>query len=317
MALTSRDRNNPNSIDCTKNGMTTYDCWKNDFRCLAHNLTCDQPMTTTGAKTNCRENGNGYLEPITRYVQFLSQLRPASKLLIGGIWSPTVLDNPSSDVSKPGKLIVDYDPNVCVPGAGVTCSTETLNRGQGAKAACLNPVDANFFGQAQIRLSSFARIFPATVRTEQSICEPQNYGTVLTSIGNRLTIASSTFCLPSQPKLDVGGNAVCTVGFVDETAPNATPTAQLPRCGASCCSAWAKAGGASAPNAQPVPNDPTIVAACSAEPDCFCALPNPNTIAACKDFAGRDTSVAGVWVNAAPHQTPAGKVAKFVCENAP
>jgi hypothetical protein len=172
VAMNMRTQNNPNSIDCTKNGMSTYNCWKNDFRCLAYNLKCNEPMTTTGAKTGCTENGNGYLESIDKYVRFFSNLRSSNKLVLAGIWTPSMLDNPNSDVTKDGKLIIDYDDQVCVPGPGITCSTEALNRGKGMKAACLNTTDANFFGQAQIRLSSFIRKFDAQSRVEQSICEP-------------------------------------------------------------------------------------------------------------------------------------------------
>lgn len=315
--MTSRSQNNPSSLDCTKNGMSTYDCWKNDFRCLANNLKCNESMTIPGTKTGCSENGNGYLESLDKYVRFFSLLRPASKLVLAGIWAPTMLDNPNSDPTKVGKLITDYDDQVCVPGPGITCSTEALNRGKGVKAACLNPTDANFFGQAQLRLSSFIRKFPAESRAEQSICEPANYGTVLDTVTNKLSVRASAQCLGAAPKLDGAGNALCSVGLVDAALPDATPSILLPQCGASCCSAWAKAGGPSAPAALPVPTDSTIVSACTAQPDCYCALPNPNTTAACKDNSGRDTAVAGLWISAAPHQTPAGKLAKFVCEPAP
>ena len=316
--LTTRAQSNPNSIDCTKNGMSTYNCWKNDFRCLAYNLTCDQPLTTTGAKTNCKEDGNGYLESVDKYVTFLSTLRTSNKLVLAGIWTPTMLDNPNSDTTKDGKLIVDYDPAVCTPGPGVTCSTEALNRGQGSKAACLNATDNNFFGQAQIRLSSFIRKFDASSRVEQSICDPNNYVTVLNTVADRITSRASTNCLTGQPKTDQNGSPICIVGLVDANTPAALPDVRLPQCSSTCCKAWATAGD---PNnvdvagrtAKPVPNDPYIVGKCTADPDCYCAVANPTSNYGCKDAVGNDSAIVGLWIKSDPHFTPSGKVANVIC----
>ncbi len=313
VAMANRTQNNPNSIDCTKSGMSTYNCWKNDFRCLAYNLKCNEPMTTTGAKTGCTENGNGYLESIDKYVRFFSNLRSSNKIVLAGIWTPSMLDNPNSDAAKPGKLIVDYDDQVCVPGPGITCSTEALNRGKGMKAACLNATDANFFGQAQIRLSSFIRKFDAQSRVEQSICEPQNYATVLDVVADRITNRISANCLSGKPKTDSNGKPICIVGLVDANTPAAMPDVSLPQCSAKCCTAWAVAGSTTAPMAKPIPNDSTVIAACSADPDCYCAVPNPTSNVACKDSANQDTALAGLWIKADPHQTPSGKVANFMC----
>ena len=316
--LTTRAQSNPNSIDCTKNGMSTYNCWKNDFRCLAYNLSCDQPLTATGAKTNCKESGNGYLESVDKYVRFFSNLRSSNKLVLAGIWTPTMLDNPNSDTTKDGKLIVDYDPAVCTPGPGVTCSTEALNRGQGSKAACLNATDNNFFGQAQIRLSSFIRKFDASSRVEQSICDPNNYVTVLNTVADRITSRASTNCLTGQPKTDQNGSPICIVGLVDANTPAALPDVRLPQCSSTCCKAWATAGD---PNnvdvagrtAKPVPNDPYIVGKCTADPDCYCAVANPTSNYGCKDAVGNDSAIVGLWIKSDPHFTPSGKVANVIC----
>ena len=98
--MTARAQNNPNSVDCTKSGQSTYNCWKNDFRCLANNLKCNETLISTGAKTGCTENNNGYLESIDKYVRFFSNLRPSNKLVLAGIWTPSLLDNPNSDTTS-------------------------------------------------------------------------------------------------------------------------------------------------------------------------------------------------------------------------
>jgi len=313
VAMSNRSQNNPNSLDCTNSGMSTYNCWKNDFRCMAYNLKCNESMIYTGAKTGCVENGNGYLEPIDTYVRFFSNLRSSNKIVLAGIWTPTLLDNPNSDITKLGKLIVDYDDQICVPGPGIKCSTEALNRGKGAKAACLNATDANFFGQAQLRLSSFIRKFDSASRVEQNVCEPATYGTVLDVVADRITNRISANCLSGKPKTDANGNPICIVGLVDANTPAAMPDVRLPVCSAGCCKAWATAGSPTAPTAKTIPNDPTIVAACSADPDCYCAVPNPTSNVACTDTTGQDTALSGLWIKADPHQTPSGKVANFMC----
>jgi hypothetical protein len=316
--LTARAQNNPNTIDCTKNGMSTYNCWKNDFRCTAYNVKCNEPMTSTGAKTGCTESGNGYLEPVDKYVRFFGNLRSSNKLVLAGIWTPTLLDNLNSDTTKVGKLVVDYDPLLCVPGPGITCSSEALIRGQGVSAACQSATDASISGQAQLRLSKFIRSFDAAVRTEQSVCEPQNYGSMLDGVADRIISKIPAPCFDAKVKTDASGKPACVVGLVDSATPNAVPKVALPQCGTSCCSAWAVAGATTADpqtsTARPVPNDPTITSACQTEPgDCYCAVSNATSKYACKDSAGQDTALAGLWIKMAPHQPPAGQAASFLC----
>ncbi|MBL8636320.1 MAG: hypothetical protein JNM40_24055 [Myxococcales bacterium] len=316
--MTARAQNNPNTIDCAKSGMSTYNCWKNNFRCTANNLTCKEPMTTVGAKTGCVENNNGYLESIDKYVRFFSNLRSSSKIVLAGIWAPTLLDNLSSETTKVGKLIVDGDPLLCVPGPGITCPSDALIHGQGTNAACKSTTDASFVGQAQLRLSKFIRSFDTTARVEQSICEPQNYGSALDEVAERIVSKIPAHCLGARVKTDASGKAACVVGLVDSVNPSAVPKVALAQCSTSCCNAWAVAGATTTDpltlTARPVPNDPTISAACTSEPgDCYCAVSNAGSKYACKDVAGQDTSLAGLWIKMAPHVPPAGQVASFVC----
>lgn len=304
--MSARRFNNPDTIDCSNATQSPLpaSCFRNDFRCLANNIKCTESLTSTGVKTNCTESGNGYLESVDKYVRFFSQLRGPGALVLAGIWTPSMLDNPGGDPARDGKLELDYDDLVCVPGSGMTCGTEALNRGKGAKAACQNKSDAKFFGQAQLRLSKFVRNFPSSARIEQSVCEPQNFGAVLDVVAERITKGVSAYCLTAAPKQDQTGAPLCVVGLIDEGTPHAIPDTQFPTCSARCCAAWSAAGTASAPMAKPVPSDPTIVAACGAEPDCFCAVSNPSC---------PDTALASLWISQSPHQTPADKVATFKC----
>lgn len=315
VALASRSSNNPNFIDCSKNGQSTYNCWNNDFRCLAHNLTCDQPLTSAGKKTNCKENGNGYLDPVSKYVRFFSNLRAQNKLVLAGIWTPTMLDNLAASDTKPGKLEVDFE-NCSTP----PCGSEKLNRGSGAKAACINGTDPNFFGQAQIRLSSFIRSFDAKYVTEKSICDPTNYTAVLDFVAERITNAVSANCLSGLVKTDSAGKPACVVGLVDATTPGAAPdpNGTLPQCSSKCCTAWAMAGDPNNPvaigkTAKPSPTDPYIQQECLPETaNCYCVVSNKTSTYACKSEVG-DATLAGVWMTTPPHQTPSDKVVNFMC----
>jgi hypothetical protein len=303
--LSARSLNNPAFSDCTNANQSPLpaSCYRNDFRCLAYNLACNEPLSTPGLKTGCHENGNGYLESIDKYVRFFSQRDPGS-LVLAGIWTPSLLDNPKGDPARDGKLEVEYDPLICKAGGSVSCGTDALNRGRGSKAACQSPSDPQFFGQAQLRLSKFVRSFPASARVEQSVCEPQNFGSVLDVVADRIGRGVGSYCLSAKPRPDSSGAPICVVGLVDESTPSAVPDSKLPQCSAKCCGAWSAAGGPSAPTAQPVPSDPSIVQACGADPSCFCAVASP--------FCG-DTALAGVWMSQSPHQTPAGKVVTFKC----
>lgn len=216
--MSARRFNNPDTIDCSNATQSPLpaSCFRNDFRCLANNIKCTESLTSTGVKTNCTESGNGYLESVDKYVRFFSQLRGPGALVLAGIWTPSMLDNPGGDPARDGKLELDYDDLVCVPGSGMTCGTEALNRGKGAKAACQNKSDAKFFGQAQLRLSKFVRNFPSSARIEQSVCEPQNFGAVLDVVAERITKGVSAYCLTAAPKQDQTGAPLCVVGLIDE-----------------------------------------------------------------------------------------------------
>jgi hypothetical protein len=301
--LAARSQNNPATTDCTGTMQSSASCWNNDLRCLAHNLRCKESLVSEGVKTGCTEDPNGYLESIDKYVRFFSK-RDSSSLVLAGVWSPSMLDNPSGDPLRDGRLELQYDSSRCIPGNGVTCSSDALNRGRGDKAACQNKTDARFFGQAQLRLSKFVRSFDRSASVEQSVCEPEKYGTVLDAVAQKIENAAEKLCLSAVPKRDGSGIALCVAGLVDASTPHAVPDVRLPTCSATCCSAWANAGGPKAPTAKAIPSDPTIVSACSADPDCYCAVESP----VCSQ-----TALAGVWMKNSPHQTPSDKVVSLKC----
>lgn len=277
-------------------------CYNVDYRCQALDLECEQPMNSSGAKKNCRERSNSFLNSIDQYANFFAGL-PNPNLVIAGIWTPTLLDNLAADATKSGRLFVDY--------LGGTRSSD-LNRGRTTNAACYNPdpnltSDSNgFFGQAQLRLSSFIRRFRATNISENSICDAQNYPSALSVIANNIIKQFPADCL-SRPPRTASGRPECAVGYVDASNPNNTPEVTLPVCSAKCCDYFATD---SAPNEannaelQPNPHLAAEIAACSADPDCYCAVPS-------KVNCGGGV-VAGLWRkdNAAP---PTGKIVNFQC----
>ena len=90
--MAKRDQNNPSYRDCDPTQPDSPECYNVDFRCLARSIQCNETLLTTGVKNACKERPNNYLEPVEKYYRFFSNLRPANKLLISGIWTLPSID---------------------------------------------------------------------------------------------------------------------------------------------------------------------------------------------------------------------------------
>ncbi len=289
--MAKRDQNNPSYRDCDPTQPDSPECYNVDFRCLARSIQCNETTLTTGVKTACKERANNYLEPVEKYYRFFSNLRPANKLLVSGIWTlPSISTGGKVEIARAG---------------GTT--TPNLNRAGGAGASCVYASDQSVFGQAQLRLSKFAKQFGTDAKgqpnaLEVSICDIDNYPTALDRIAKAIEQRLQAQCLPVTPKSDAAGNPICLVGDVDEASPASSPDPEtaFPVCSKNCCNAWAA-------TTTPTPGDESIKMACSAEArDCYCAVKSkdPNICT--------DTVVAGVWRKGG-NQPPPGKVVNFRC----
>lgn len=100
----------------------------------------------------------------------------------------------------------------------------------------------------------------------------------------------------------INGTAICLVGDVDASTPDAVPTTYFPQCSNTCCDAWAS-------SSTPSLADKTIQAACAAETTdaCFCAV-KPKDPMVCKDGG----TVTAVWRKGGVN-TPLGKTVNFRC----
>jgi hypothetical protein len=277
-------------------------CFNPDYRCIAKSITCAESMSTPGAKSQCAERASSYLEPLAKYRSFFSGLRGDDSLVLAGIWSPSLLDYQAGK-SAEGKLVVASE-------STSSTATNLLNRGQKTDAACYNPDPAltsdpkGFFGQAQLRLSSFVRKFDPSVYVERSICDVKNYASALDVIAERIKGKDNRLCLSNRPAV-VNGTPQCLVGFIDANQPQGLPDAYLPQCSATCCEAWADSAQPFGPDGK----DPAIVSACMPEAsDCYCATPSSKGLCA-------QTVIGSVWRknNVEP---PAGKVVNFRCASA-
>lgn len=286
--VSRRNENNPATRDCASPDQNaSFDCFNYDYRCLARSVQCDQPMNTPGAKTNCHERADNYLEPIKKYHDFFSALVPTGKLVISGIWTKPSLDG--------GAQL-----SVNLQGAGN--SSPFLNRAGGQLASCVSG-DVNVYGQAQRRLSSFASTFGQD-GIEGSICATNNYADSLSRIGDLIGRKLQAMCLPVVPKLLAPNVPNCLVGYVDESNLNALPDVLLPACSSTCCAGWANA-------ANPVAEDPGIQAACASESqECFCAVKTtqPNICTG----VGEVQTVGGVWHKPGT-SVPSGRFLNFRC----
>jgi hypothetical protein len=291
--MSRRTENNPANRDCSEPDQNaSYDCYNVDYRCMATDVQCDQPMNTTGTKTNCKERTNTRLENLDKYYKFISSLRLPEKLLISGVWTLPSVDSG-------GRLTISR-------GTGGT-ATPFLNRGPGGDASCqytgAEPSFAGVYGQAQIRLSKFARLFGKDKdgqpnALEVSICDIDNYPEALDKIAKAIEKKLTGSCLPVVPKTQ-DGKPICLVGDVDEGSPDSSPDIYFPTCSTNCCNTWAN-------SKEPTPADPNIQAACMPETsDCYCAVKSTQDLC-------NGTVVAGIWRkgNAMP---PPGKVVNFRC----
>lgn len=290
--LTRRSENDPNTMDCpTGDQNASFNCYNVDYRCIATDIQCDQPMNMPGKKTNCQERTNTRLEAVDKYFKFLTTLRPnPAKLFVGGIWAVPPVDRPGG--------------NLTVSRVGGDTTTPSLNRAPGTDAACTYTTDPNIFGQAQLRLSLFARQFKDLADNpnslEVSICDTDHYADALGQMGQRIASKVGVNCLGGLPMLN-NGSPTCVVGYVDESGPHGAPDVRFPVCRPRCCDAWAN-------SPHPTATDPDIMNECMGDitDACYCAIPSRQS-GVCSGAA-----VAGVWrKNNAP--PPPGKVVNFKC----
>lgn len=289
--FSQRQNLTPTAMDC---GTTSADpassCYSRDYRGTAKGLVCNEPLNTVGAKTGCRERTGSFLEPIEKYSRFLSALRPADKLLLGGLWPPSMLDY-EKGVRTPfgsGQLIVESTDTPPSP------ATHLLNRGRGSNAACVNHDPSltsdpqGYFGLAQLRLSAFKGRFEPAIWSEISICDPQNYSNLLSHVP-AFHGTHGIDCLGVKPSLDCSGQPQCLVGYVDADQAYGIPDSYLPSCSARCCDSWAGSAQPYGPYGVDYRTtlDPAIVAACGQEPaDCYCAVSSSQGLCPGTSLAG-------------------------------
>lgn len=269
-------------------------CYSSEYRCLARSLICDQPLNSPGTKSNCKLRTDSYLEPIDKYVSFFSRLVWPEDLGLSGIWPPSILDNPSGDVTREGKLVVQQE-------SGAT--TAGLNRGFKSDAACYDATAAlsqdlnrGFIGHAQTRLSTFLRRFDPPVRREASICNRAAYLDALAPIDPQIVGGQKIVCLDVKPTRTESG-PLCLVGYVDAYNRSVPPETTLGECSSACCSAL------TGPHLI-AHKDPKVLAACMPEPaDCYCAAESQYCPA---------TAFAAVWQKD-NRAAPPDQVVSFRC----
>lgn len=281
-----RSELNPNYRNCTPGQPDSYDCYKVDQRCLLRSLQCNEPMSTQGGKTGCVERPDNFLEPVKTYFDALRQIRPDDdKLLVSGIWT-----QPNIDSAKGGTVGIVGGP-----------LTSDLKR----DPACKNATDTTIVGQPQFRLSQLATMYGvgkdgSANAPQLNVCNTADYPTALDKIAKAIQIKLNP-CLPVNVKT-INGTAICLVGDVDASTPDAVPTTYFPQCSNTCCDAWAS-------SSTPSLADKTIQAACAAETTdaCFCAV-KPKDPMVCKDGG----TVTAVWRKGGVN-TPLGKTVNFRC----
>ncbi|HRI49451.1 MAG TPA: hypothetical protein PLW65_04650 [Pseudomonadota bacterium] len=166
--LARRAENNPQTRDCaTPDAKASYDCFNADYRCQARSLVCNEALNIPGIKTGCHERADSYLEPVQKYVDFFSSLRPSNRLFVSGIWTLPPLDGG-------GELNV-------VPRTGPSGSY-SLNR---LPQLCATESGGNS-GAPQLRLSKLAQHFKGRGGVEVSLCDESSYSSALNSMATTI-----------------------------------------------------------------------------------------------------------------------------------
>lgn len=289
-----RYENTPEGYDCPSpdlNARTT--CWNANIRCTAGSLECDQPLNTPGLKSNCREKPGSYLEPVDRYFQFFSSLRPAERLLIAGIWTPK--SQSSMELTMQYGLLGPTS-----QGLELTTTGRSACRYAGSV-----PAYSTVSGYPQRRLSDFASRF-GTDRLgnpnalELSVCDVDRYPEALSRISAAVRQRIPLLCLDDVQFFD-SNTPLCTVGDVPADQPASVSAAPFPLCSAVCCAAWQQAE-------SPSPQAPAIVAACLREQQSPCACVVKSTQSSV--CPGR--ALVGVWRTEGSGQ-PVGTLTKISC----
>lgn len=158
-----RRENAPGTYDCPIPSQSApFECFNSDYRCLARDVKCDEPLNTPGEKHNCREHADSYLEPVQSYVDFFAKLRPSNRLFVGGLWTLPALD-------EGGQLTV-----ATMAGGGT--GSDGLNR---VPAPC-SGTSSSYPGAPQLRLSKLARHFRGHL--EADLCDAIGYPVALQSM---------------------------------------------------------------------------------------------------------------------------------------
>ena len=175
--LGRRKENMPDAFDCPlPSGDAPFGCFNSDFRCLARDVSCDEPLNTAGEKHSCRERADSYLEPVQTYVDFFSKLRPANRLFLGGIWTLPALD-------QGGQLTV-------ANMTGGSAGSDGLNR-------VLLPCSGTFStypGAPQLRLSKLVQQFRGHL--EADLCDAFGYPAALESMATMILTMAGVAAAP-------------------------------------------------------------------------------------------------------------------------
>jgi hypothetical protein len=163
------------------------------FRCTRFGVICDQDMTTSGAKTNCRpDESSVHVQKVSEFVKAIRKLKALPDSMI----TFATLSAPESPVET------GTDPNPSSPGLSLLKS-------------CTGPdAGGTLSGFPAVRLRAAAAAFPSNLST--SICD-SNYGTALASIANEVRKApqrAGCFLRPIQTPADCAVTDVSDAGQV-------------------------------------------------------------------------------------------------------
>jgi hypothetical protein len=213
---------NPSLFDNTQTDINSQLGPLTSFRCFEFGITCDTNSRLPGTRENCvpRDDAGALLWPVSRYIDFFTQLKDPQMLVLAAIAGPTAN----------GQVTVDLDA-YSQPEVGASCTT--LANGDAAPGFRISKVIEAFAAPEDLSWAF------------TSICN-NSFQDALAGIGNKIKDLLDFQCLPTPLKgcsavqsefitADCGG-ITCGAGtacmpLCDNPGPDCVP---VPRCRPTC-----------------------------------------------------------------------------------
>ena len=275
-----RRENDPQTLHCdAPDPNAPLRCFEaGPYRCLAADVTCEQPLNQSGDKTLCHARSDSPLVPTSDYVRFFSAL--TDRLSVQGIV-------PMPATGQGARITATQRPGT-FSSAGLMLDPACRSTSE----PYVSGLPQRRMSEALARWQSMARPFQSGLQV--SVCEPARYRNALDHLSVWISGWSRPTCPSWRTARDEQGQPRCIVAYVQNPDPHWLPDSlrfpdePWPTCGAACCSAFAQSEFGES-------WEPSILAACEPEPqECYCVVKSPRWLCSSAIY-GEGAELIGLW----------------------